>query len=70
MVPGSASGSGGSSSGSEPEPVEELVFTVRSTGTGAQVEMGSQVLYADLVFAVDQDSNVLEISVRNWRQDR
>ena len=66
----SASSSGGSSSGSEPEPVEELVFTLRSTGTGAQVEMGSQVLYADLVFAVDQDSNVLEISVRNWRQDR
>ncbi len=62
--------SGGSSSSSNPEPVEELVFTLRSTGTGAQVEMGSQTLYADLVFAVDQDSNVLEIWVRNWRQDR
>lgn len=77
---GSASGkSGGSSSGSSsadcPEPedlpaVIDVEVSIRSTGTGNQVEQGNQVLLADLVFTLDDTGTVIEIKVRNWREDR
>ena len=43
---------------------------IRSTGTGNHVEQGTQVILADLLFSVDDNGDVVEIKVRNWRQDR
>ena len=50
--------------------VADIHIAIRSTGTGNQVEQGTQVILADLMFTVDDGGNVVEIKVRNWRQDR
>ena len=50
--------------------VYDVRVSIRSTGVGNQVEQGNQVLMADLLFTLDDDGNVIEIKVRNWRQNR
>jgi len=49
--------------------VYDVRVSIRSTGVGNQVEQGNQVLMADLLFTLDDDGNVIEIKVRNWRQN-